>query len=164
VKTVDQLVDLYFTSVGRNSKLLLNVPPTRAGLLHETDVARLGAFRRSVDDLLSEARDVTRGHEVRPRPSAGAPRVFDVDLGGGREVSIADLREPITNGQVVSHYTLSGALDSGLKTWKVLSHGTTIGYRKLDRFAATPLYALRLAVQTVAPLAGPLTVRAFSPA
>jgi alpha-L-fucosidase len=30
VKTVDDLVDLYFTSVGRNSKLLLNVPPTRA--------------------------------------------------------------------------------------------------------------------------------------
>src|SRR5205814_1608064 len=41
VKSVDELIELYFTSVGRNSKLLLNVPPTRAGLLHSTDVAQL---------------------------------------------------------------------------------------------------------------------------
>ena len=41
VKSADTLLETYFTSVGRNSKLLLNVPPTRAGLLHETDVAQL---------------------------------------------------------------------------------------------------------------------------
>ena len=45
VKSVDDLVELYFTSVGRNSKLLLNVPPTRGGLLYATDVARLAAMR-----------------------------------------------------------------------------------------------------------------------
>ena len=45
VRTVENLVDLFFTSVGRNGKLLLNVPPTRDGLLHSTDVARLAAFR-----------------------------------------------------------------------------------------------------------------------
>src|SRR4051794_9333800 len=45
VRSVDNLLDLYFSSVGRNGKLLLNVPPTREGLLHPTDVARLTAFR-----------------------------------------------------------------------------------------------------------------------
>ena len=45
VRAVDNLVDLYFNSVGRNSKLLLNVPPTRDGLLHDVDVARLAGFQ-----------------------------------------------------------------------------------------------------------------------
>src|SRR4029079_8844613 len=37
VKTADTLMNLYFRSVGRNAKLLLNVPPTKDGLLHPTD-------------------------------------------------------------------------------------------------------------------------------
>lgn len=41
MRTIEALVDLYFQSVGRNSKLLLNVPPTPDGLLHPVDVARL---------------------------------------------------------------------------------------------------------------------------
>ena len=41
---MENLVNLYFTSVGRNGKLLLNVPPTRDGVLHPTDVARLTAL------------------------------------------------------------------------------------------------------------------------
>jgi alpha-L-fucosidase len=40
VRSVDALVNLYFRSVGRNAKLLLNVPPTRDGVLHPTDAER----------------------------------------------------------------------------------------------------------------------------
>ena len=47
VRSVDNLVNLYFTSVGRNSKLLLNVPPTRDGLLHDIDVERLSGISPS---------------------------------------------------------------------------------------------------------------------
>lgn len=49
VKTVDDLVALYFTSVGRNSKLLLNVPPTRESVLHAIDVKRLSGMRSALD-------------------------------------------------------------------------------------------------------------------
>ena len=60
VRSVDALVNLYFRSVGRNSKLLLNVPPTKDGVLHPTDVERLGGFadqRRSMfaEDLAAAA-------------------------------------------------------------------------------------------------------------
>ena len=58
VRSIDNLVDLYFTSVGRNSKLLLNVPPTRRGLLHDTDVARLAGMRARLDALFAD--DVSR--------------------------------------------------------------------------------------------------------
>jgi alpha-L-fucosidase len=51
VRTEENLVELYFTSVGRNAKLLLNVPPTRDGLLHDTDVTRLLGLRSRLDAM-----------------------------------------------------------------------------------------------------------------
>jgi alpha-L-fucosidase len=44
------LVDIYYRSVGRNSVLLLNVPPDRRGLFHENDVARLAELRAVLDE------------------------------------------------------------------------------------------------------------------
>ena len=54
VTSVDDLVEILFTSVGRNSKLLLNMPPTRAELLHETDIARLIRMRARLDAIFAE--------------------------------------------------------------------------------------------------------------
>src|SRR6476619_1573424 len=58
VRTVEDLEGLYFSSVGRNGKLLLNVPPTLEGVLHSTDVARLGQLRGRLASLF--AQDVAR--------------------------------------------------------------------------------------------------------
>src|SRR5687767_4169662 len=142
VKTVDQLVALYFTSVGRNSKLLLNVPPTRAGLLHQVDVARLAAMAERRGSMLRD--DVARGRELRLRTAGGRSASYQLELARETQVSIADLREDITLGQVVSRYLLEGAAGGSGSEWRVLSRGTTIGYRKLDRFEATPVRHLRL--------------------
>lgn len=49
VKTPRQLVDLYYSSVGRGASLLLNLPPDRRGRIHENDVASLREFRRIID-------------------------------------------------------------------------------------------------------------------
>ena len=149
VKTAEQLADIYFTSVGRNSKLLLNVPPTRTGLLHETDVARLAGMRSAVAGGFGAA--------VAPRGTArwntterGA--MWEVSLAGAETVTLADLREEIEVGQVVARYTLEGATDARRSVWRELTRGTTIGYRKLDRFEPTRVHALRLTLETVAPL------------
>ena len=140
VKTVDQLVDLYFTSVGRNSKLLLNVPPTREGLLHATDAARLSGMRQRLDALFA--------HDLSPRVRAGREAT----------VSIADLREDITHGQSVARYTLHG--QSG-GAWRVLSQGTTIGYRKLDRFAPVPASGVRLEIEDTVGAARPVRLALY---
>jgi len=160
VKSVDNLVDLYFTSVGRNSKLLLNVPPTRAGLLHETDVARLTRVRPGVDRLLAGG-DVTSGRGATWRSTGDHSAVCDITLGRERSVSISDLAENIAKGQTVSRYTLEGATDAESKQWQLLARGTTIGYRKLDRFAPTTVRALRLSVERLAPLEGQPRVRVY---
>ena len=46
VKSVEKLLEIYFTSVGRNSVLLLNLPPDQRGLIHENDVQRLRELRK----------------------------------------------------------------------------------------------------------------------
>ena len=160
VKSAEDLVDLYFTSVGRNSKLLLNVPPTRAGLLHDIDAARLTGIRAGVERLMSGG-EVTSGHEARWRATGDRSAVCEIELGRESSVSISDLAESITKGQVVSRYTLDGATDAASKRWQLLARGTTIGYRKLDRFAPTPVRALRLSIETVAPLEDRPRIRVY---
>ncbi len=140
VKSVDELVELYFTSVGRNSKLLLNVPPTRDGVLHPTDVARLLSMRAQLDARF--ARD----------------RFADVNAGQTTTVSLADLREDIAHGQAVARYTLHGRTGA---TWRVLSRGTTIGARKLDRFEPVPVSAVRVTIEEAIGRPGPVRIRLY---
>ena len=149
VRTVENLVQLYFTSVGRNSKLLLNVPPTREGLLHETDVARLRGMRASLDTLF--ATDLARGRRLKTTGAGAGVTLFEVDLGRSVPVSIVSLREDITRGQAVARYDVTGS--DGVRElslggpWQSLSRGTTIGYRKLDRFAPVQVRRVRVIVQ-----------------
>jgi alpha-L-fucosidase len=142
VKSVDQLVGLYFTSVGRNSKLLLNVPPTRDGLLHPTDVARLAGMRARLKALFTD--DLANG--VRPvfRQTGERQATIDFDLGRTVIAGITALRENIEGGQNVERYLIEGADDGG---WNVIGGGTTIGYCKLDRFASAHIRRLRVTIE-----------------
>lgn len=53
-RSVQSLLDIYYTSSGRNCVLLLNVPLNRTGLLPETDVAVLKEFRAALDSIVSQ--------------------------------------------------------------------------------------------------------------
>ncbi len=52
-KTLQELLSIYYTSVGRNSLLLLNVPPDERGLIAAEDSARLMEFRAAIDKIFS---------------------------------------------------------------------------------------------------------------
>ena len=150
VKTVDQLVELYFTSVGRNSKLLLNVPPTPEGLLHNVDVERLTGMRRELNRLFS-------GDQTQGARTTAERRVYTVTLSGPRSVSILDLREDITKGQVVARYQVEGANGD---TWNTLARGTTIGYKRLHRIPSVTVERLRLTVEEA--IADPSRIELFA--
>jgi len=49
VKTPQQLVDLYYSSVGRGASFLLNLPPDRRGRIPDPDIESLRGFRRIID-------------------------------------------------------------------------------------------------------------------
>lgn len=152
VRAVDNLVELYFTSVGRNSKLLLNVPPTRSGLFHETDVARLAGMRTALDGLLSKRVVSDRGVG---RVEGGVYRRA-ISVPGGAQVVLLDLAEPIEQGQHVRAWRVRADTADG----PVLAAGTTIGYRQLRRIAATSVKRMVLETEYLeAPV--PVTLRAY---
>jgi alpha-L-fucosidase len=158
VRTVDNLESLYFSSVGRNGKLLLNVPPTRDGHLHSTDVARLALFRQRLASRFERdlARDARRASSVIAPGRAEA----ELDLGSTVTVGVARLEEDITRGQSVARYTLYGAVD---RDWQVLSHGSTIGYAKLDRFEPVTVRRVRLAIEDAAGMPEGIAVKLYNP-
>lgn len=53
VRTPENLLNLYFNSVGRGANLNLNVPPDRRGRIHEEDKKSLAGFRALLDELYS---------------------------------------------------------------------------------------------------------------
>ncbi len=156
VRSVDNLVDLYFTSVGRNGKLLLNVPPTTDGLLHPTDVERLAGMRRALDQLF--ANDLAREAKHKWRVTGDRTAELIVDLRRVMPVTVIRLEENIRRGQSVASYRVDGA-DRG-NVWRELSRGTTVGYTKLDRVQAN---VRRLRVTLVGAAARPdsITLRAY---
>src|SRR5262249_17926848 len=54
VRSPENLVELYFQSVGRNSLMLLNVPPMPSGEFHPADVASIKGFRQRIDQIFAE--------------------------------------------------------------------------------------------------------------
>lgn len=157
VRGVADLVDLYFSSVGRNSKLLLNVPPTPAGLLHGTDIARLAGMHEELtgmfrSDVAADARTGWRRTGLR---SAEA----EVDLGRSVPVGMARLEERIEVGQAVARYTIHGQDEAG---WRELSRGTTIGYARLDRFTPSSVRRVRVVIEDAVRTPEPIAIRLYA--
>ena len=120
-KSVDELIAIYFGSVGRNSVLLLNVPPDTDGLLADRDVARLREFRERVERELPA--DLTRGARV--TDSSG---VRTVDLGAAREVDRIRLAEDIRQGQQVESFVVEAVVGG---TWTQVATAGTIGASRI---------------------------------
>lgn len=165
-KSLDELLDIYFQSVGRNSVLLLNVPPDRRGRIADNDILALRQLRIRLDRIFREnlaqgAR--TAASEVRGDSAEfSSARVLDgdsstfwttedetrtaylaLDLAGPRTFNVLQLQEPIRFGQRVASYRFE-AWEGG--AWKPVSSGTTIGYKKLDRFPRISAERVRIVI------------------
>ena len=156
VRTVDNLVGLYFTSVGRNSKLLLNVPPTREGLIHTVDAARLSGFKAARDQMFGAP---IRMRRVAVRPAGQAGAVVEWELSHSARPVIARLAEDIVRGQRVAAYRLEGSQGG---QWRELTAGTTIGHAKLDRLAdGAPVRRVRLVITRSLDQPEPVSLQLF---
>ncbi|MEP7347323.1 MAG: alpha-L-fucosidase, partial [Gemmatimonadaceae bacterium] len=166
VRSADDILTLYFTSVGRNSKLLLNVPPTPDGLLHETDVARLVEFGSNRAALFSN--DLARGARVRASNTTGSTATarnvvdgdantwwsaaagatsatLEIELPRPTTCSVLRLQEPIAGGQTIESFAVDAISPSGPVR---LASGTTIGYCRLVRLPPTPVHRLRVTLES----------------
>lgn len=127
VKSLEHLVDIYYKSVGRNSVLLLNIPPDTRGLIHEIDTQRLLELRKYLDETFST--DIACGPKKVWKASEGSSMILDV--APGFPVNTFMIREDISKGQRVEGFTLEAWKDG---QWEKIAEGTTVGYKRLLRF------------------------------
>ena len=167
VKSLDQLVDLYFKSAGRNSVLLLNVPPDKHGLLADADVARLKEFGAAVRGLnersVTADATATAGATREPAQQFAPQLVLDdnadtcwatpdditfasleVTLKTPREINVISVGEALTFGERVSKYHIEVA-QAG--QWRTVARGTIIGQRNLFSIPRTTVGGLRLVIE-----------------
>ncbi len=148
VRSAQNLVNLYYQSVGRNSLLLLNVPPNREGLLSEPDVASLKAFRSILDETfktnLAQAvpRSLTDG-QLGTYVAVTENQPIEFDLKRPVTFDRAMLQENIANGQAIAEGTLEAWTGTG---WQPVQSFTTVGYKRLLRFDSVTSSKIRLVV------------------
>ena len=126
VRSTENLMELYFASVGRNANLLLNVPPTREGLFHEADVRRLADFGARVRETFAV------DHAAHAKVRRGETETT-IALAAPASIGMVVLGEQIEHGQTVARYRVEAMVNGA---WTVASRGTTIGHKKIDRFTA----------------------------
>ncbi|WP_315822363.1 discoidin domain-containing protein [Paraflavitalea speifideaquila] len=164
VKTPEKLFDIYLTSVGRGSTLLLNVPPDRRGLFHENDVKALYGFAallkkefgKNLAFKAAVQADSYRGNQADFAASNltdGKKETywttdddkttgsFEVTLPASSPVKYIVLQEYIQLGQRVKSYTIE-AWQNG--AWKKIADGTTIGHKRIVKIAPTTTNKIRV--------------------
>lgn len=127
VKTVEELVDIYYQSVGMNSVLLLNVPPDTRGLIHEIDAHRLKEF----GNYIKKTFENNKLGETHAYWKAKNGDFKEYSIKPGETINTVLLQEDIQKGQRVEVFKVEGLIDG---SWKKLAEGTTIGYKRLLRF------------------------------
>lgn len=168
VKSLGKLLTIWYESVGRNSLLLLNIPPDNRGLIDPVDSARLVEFRAALDKIQSvdyaegavaSASDVRGG-------KYGTANLFDGDYDtywaasddvkdATIEISLPEkrtfnrvmLQEYIPLGQRVESFKVEVPDGDG---WRTIAEGTTIGYKRIMLTGLTTTDKLRITVNALA--------------
>ena len=139
VRSLENLVDIYYKSVGRNSVLLLNIPPDTRGLIHEIDAARLKDFGRYVDEAFSD--NLIEAGQRGWRPESRESREFSVRTGASFNTFM--IREDISKGQRVESFIVEALADG---EWRMIAEGTTVGYKRLLKFEDMKAEKIRVTV------------------
>ncbi len=164
VKSLNQLIDNWYHSVGMNGNFILNVPPDQRGLFHENDVARLKELRDYLDNAFSI--NLAKGKKTTATNTRGNSSEFNskkaidsdldtywatddsvhqamfyIDLGSETKVNCVLLQEYIKLGQRVKKFSVQ-VLDNG--EFKSAGSGITIGNRRLLKFKTVTTSKLRI--------------------
>lgn len=144
VRSPENLVELWFTSIGSNAGFLLNLPPDRRGLIHENDVKSIKRFNDILIDTLSRnlASDGTfegehlydcAAENLVKRDKLFLPKegTFSVKLPCKREINTLIIGEGIELGHKVTKITAYALVDGEMKR---LFTNDIIGYTLAQRF------------------------------
>ena len=141
VKSLSKLMDIYYKSVGRNSVLLLNIPPDQRGLLHDRDVKRLTDFGNTIRDVFGNNKAAGAVRTDSEVTGEDYQMTIELDLGSEEWINRLSIGENIANGQRVEKFALE--VWTGWK-WKEVVRSTTIGYKRLLKFPLQKAQKVRI--------------------
>ncbi|GAA0877873.1 alpha-L-fucosidase [Algoriphagus jejuensis] len=162
VRTLPELMEIYYKSIGQNSSLLINFPVDTRGLIHENDeaailkmaakvkedfavnLAKEGRFGASVDRGSGyEATNLSDGDFNTYWTTPDGEIQASVEIDFGKEVSFNRLlvQEFVNLGQRVKSFSLEKEVNG---SWEKVAEGTTIGYKRVLRFDDTQAQKIRV--------------------
>lgn len=160
VKTPEKLLDIYYSSVGRNGVLLLNIPPNKDGLVADADVNSLKDWTA----LREKALKVNFAAKAKVKSPNGkntkalfddkyktywttknndTTAVLEMTLKANQEIDLVSLQENIAVGQRIEKFILE--YWNGTE-YKKVAEGTTVGYKRMIRFPAIKTQKVRLTI------------------
>jgi len=154
LKSVDELISIYESTVGRGGQLMLGIAPDNRGLLPEVDVKRLEEFgaavgkRYSANLISNRVRNATTNAAFDGDPNtfwsapAGSHHAI-LEVAFAKPVSFDHslTMEWLNDGQHIQHYRIE-AWDG--KGWRALTEGHAIGHKKIDSFTPVTTSRVRL--------------------
>ncbi|MEQ9377986.1 MAG: alpha-L-fucosidase [Imperialibacter sp.] len=166
VKTLPQLMDIYYNSIGRNATLLLNFPIMPNGLIHEKDEKAVLEFAAAVEEVFDD--NLVKNAEAEASNVRGNSSLYAADKSidedtetywatddntttGSLTISFKEpttfnrflAQEYIRLGQRVKAFTVEALVDGN---WQELASETTIGYKRILRLPTVEATKVRLTI------------------
>ena len=170
-KSLEALGNMYFSSVGHNATLLLNIPPNNQGTVDDAILDRLAEFGDNIEETFDENFAMAETAEVKASNVRGKDTAFGpgmtvdgeddtywttddgtnkgsllIDLGSAKKFDVVSIEEAIQNGQRINNYKVEYRNGSG--EWTLLDEGETIGAKRLIRTGAVTADQIRITVGT----------------
>lgn len=158
VKSPQKLLDIYFNSVGKNSVLLVNIPPDKKGLINDADIKSLKEWTRLRNDIFNK--NFAKGAVVYAANGINAKAILDgnyktyfttkgkntsaiieLHLKNKYSFNVLMLQENISVGQRIEKFVME--YWDGVK-WVKATEGTTVGYKRLLQFKTVTAKKIRL--------------------
>jgi alpha-L-fucosidase len=160
VKSPEKLLDIYYNSVGKNSVLLVNIPPDKRGLVNESDVRSMQQWKRLRDETfftnLAKKATITSPNGINSKAltdgkykthwttrQSDTSAIINFNFNQPITFDVLELQENIAVGQRIEHYILEYKQNND---WQQVAEGTTIGYKRLMRFDAVTARNVRLRI------------------
>lgn len=171
-KTVAQLANMYFDSVGHNATMLLNVPPNNKGTVDQPILNRITEFGQNVEESfrtnLAKAEGTTIvASDVRGNDAAFKPgNVVDgndatywttndgttsgsltIKWNTAKKFDVVSIEEAIQKGQHINSYKVEYKASDDAQ-WQTLKSGVTVGAKRLVRTAPVAATQVKITVGT----------------
>ena len=171
-KTVAQLANMYFDSVGHNATMLLNVPPNNKGTVDQPILNRITEFGQNVEESfrtnLAKAEGTTIvASDVRGNDAAFKPgNVVDgndatywttndgttsgsltIKWNTAKKFDVVSFEEAIQKGQHINSYKVEYKASDDAQ-WQTLKSGVTVGAKRLVRTAPVSATQVKITVGT----------------